>query len=105
MKLTDLNPHWLGHGGEGVTNKDGKPIPYRHGIGISFDCPCGQGDRVAIMFENPLDCGARLEGRHAYWRRDGATFEDLTLSPSIQRADPGGCRWHGFVSNGEIRTV
>ena len=41
MKLTDLNPRWVGAGGEGISDADGNPVPARAGIGLSFDCPCG----------------------------------------------------------------
>jgi hypothetical protein len=34
------------------------------------------------------------------WRREGDTFDTLTLSPSVD-ASPSG-HWHGFVRNGEV---
>lgn len=110
MKLVDLDPRWVGAGGEGVSNADGTPATPRHGVGLSFRCPCGthapdrafETDRVIILLENPLDglgrFDATLEGH--YWTRVGDTFETLTLTPSIQRV--GGCGWHGFVTAGEI---
>lgn len=97
MKLTELNPRWLGHGGPCIRDAQGNPVPERHGVGISFDCPCrGACSRIGIEFENPLD-GGPAPGTHT-WRRDGDTFETLTLSPSIQRTE--GCGWHGWVRNG-----
>ena len=93
----ELNPRWLGAGGEGVSNADGTPAPERHGIAVGFDCPCGNGERVCIMLSNPLDGGPPIPKMHAYWERTGDTFETLKLTPSIQRADPNGCKWHGFV--------
>lgn len=50
MKLVDLNPSWVGAGGEGVSDKEGSPVPKRHGIGITFDCPCGCRRRVYVSF-------------------------------------------------------
>jgi len=102
MKLIDLNPRWVGHGGEGVSDANHNPVPRRDGIGITFNCPCGCGTRVFIPFTNPLDGGLPSE-KSCTWDRTGDTFETLTLKPSILRMD--GCKWHGFVTNGEIQTV
>lgn len=108
MRLTDLNPRWVGAGGEGVT-RDGQPVPERHGIGVTFDCPCGCDSPVFVPFANPLDGGKPHLSRDAdpAWQRTGDTFETLTLVPSIQRVayKQGGCVWHGFVTDGEVRTV
>ncbi len=116
-KLVDLNPRWVGAGGEGVSNVDGSPVPERRGVGVSFDCPCqpcttqrtgGEADfylRVFVGFANPLDGGPAHDPRQgAQWQRTGETFETLTLTPSIQRhrVGDGGCDWHGFVTNGEV---
>lgn len=100
MKLTELNPQFVGHGGEGITYK-GKPVPHQAGVGLAFDCPCGNPDcpRVYIGFENPLE-GERLRGDDPRWKRDGDNFETLTLHPSIQRVDD--CRWHGWIRGGEV---
>lgn len=120
MKLVELHPAWVGAGGEGVSNKDGNPVPERHGVGVSFDCPCatctaqrtGNEDhdfylRVFVGFSNPLDGGPPHDPRPgAQWQRTGNTFETLSLTPSILRGkERGGCGWHGFVTNGETVTV
>jgi hypothetical protein len=34
------------------------------------------------------------------WQRTGETFDDLTLTPSID-ASPSG-HWHGYVTNGQV---
>lgn len=104
MRLADLEPRWIGAGGEGVT-RNGVPVPERHGIGISFNCPCGCAMRVAVPFGNPLDGQAPDDGFLNQWARTGDTFETLTLTPSILRSHLGICGWHGFVTNGEIVTV
>ena len=107
MRLTELKPRFYGAGGPGIT-RGGKPVPARHGIGMTFDCPCGCGDRVAVNFGNPTDGGPPYlsEGQPS-WHRHGADFETMTLSPSILRVPADGldCAWHGFVTEGEIRTV
>lgn len=103
MKLTDLNPQWVGAGGAGITDGNGNPVPERRGLGITFDCPCGCDRGVFIPFANPLDGGAPWdpdEPRRARWQRTGDTFDALTLTPSIQRLD--GCRWHGWLQDGRL---
>lgn len=87
MKLTELNPRW-----------------YAGGYGLSFDCPCGRGSecQVFVAFENPLDGSERKPGFHAYWRREGDSFESLTLSPSILNQL---CGWHGWLRKGELCSV
>ncbi len=104
MKLTDLNPRWVGAGGPGIYNPDMTPAKERHGVGILFDCPCRNHldphPDCDILFENPLDGGPPVEGGGPKWKREGDTFETLTLTPSILRS--GACKWHGFIRNGEI---
>lgn len=106
MRLTDLNPNWVGSGGDGVRKADGSPVPYRARIGIHFDCPCGCEHPVFVRFANPEDGLGPVEpgADRPHWERTGTTFEDLTLSPSILRVYPAAC-WHGFVTNGEVTTV
>lgn len=101
MKLTSLNPRWIGAGGDGVTGADGKPAPHREGIGVMFDCPCGTPDEVIFVHvDPPLDRGPLLADAKRNWKREGDSFEAMTLSPSIKKLD--GCKWHGFVRNGEV---
>lgn len=114
MKLTDLDPNWVGAGGPGIyANEEmyrlGIHQPERHGVGLVFDCPCGCGERRYVPFNNPLDGGPRFNDTPAgrpFWDRTGETFETLTLTPSILASkDHGGCGWHGFITNGEVLTV
>lgn len=112
MKLTELNPSFVGSGGEGVSDSEGKPVPERHGVGISFDCPCGCKLPCFVCFENPLDGGLSVNGDRHTWKREGDNFEVLTLTPSILRVKwkdntgkEHGCGWHGFITNGKIITV
>lgn len=101
-RLVDLDPRWVGAGGPGIT-RDGKPVPKRTGVGISFDCPCGCGERAYVGFKNPTDGGPAYEPDRPKWERDGEDFETLTLRPSILRK--GGCAWHGFLTGGVLRHV
>lgn len=101
MKLTDLNPRWLIAGGPGIT-RNGKPVPQRNGVGMSFDCPCGCGQRRVVEFSNPLDGGPCHTDDGHTWDRSGDTFETITLKPSIRATRPHGCGWHGYITNGEV---
>jgi len=102
-KLIDLNPRWIGAGGEGITGPDGKPAPKREGVGIMFDCPCGAPeDVVYVDIDPPMDGGPLLQESRRAWKREGDTFETLTLTPSIRKLD--GCMWHGFVTRGHVLT-
>lgn len=105
MKLVELNPRWIGAGGDGVFTRgpNGELVPAeeRCGVGLTFDCPCGCGTRAAAEFTVALD---GKQWRADGWERTGDTFETLTLRPSLQRAEPDGCRWHGFITDGEARS-
>jgi hypothetical protein len=105
MRLTSLNPQFLSNGGPGITRSDtGEPVPKTDGVGVMFDCPCGNLDedhRCYVPFENPIGPGPHLNEKG--WKRTGETFEVLTLTPSILRI--GDCGWHGFITNGEVITV
>lgn len=103
MRLTELDPGWMAAGGEGISDKDGNPVPRREGVGVVFDCPDGCGIPCYVPFANPLDGGASHDPQRHGWQRTGETFETLTLTPSILRR--GGCGWHGFITNGEVITV
>lgn len=107
MKLVDLRPVWVGAGGDGITLADGSPAPERHGVGVSFDCPCGAcGTQCFVPFNNPIDGGGVWDPTRSLWTRTGETFETLSLTPSIHRVPgKGGCGWHGFVTNGEVISV
>lgn len=105
-KLTDLNPRFVNAGGHGVTySKTGKPVSKRVGVGMSFDCPCGTcKQRVFLRFENSLDGEGSYDDDHQpTWVRTGESFEDMTLKPSILRKS--GCSWHGYLTNGVLKSV
>lgn len=105
-KLRDLDAQIIGAGGTGVFDADGSPAELRTGVGLMFKCPCGAAhdeyDRVFVAFANPIDGKPPvINAKQPTWNRTGETIDDITLTPSIQRMDPGGCRWHGYVTNGE----
>lgn len=100
MKLTELNPRWVG-----IHGWSSESIFY---IGVTFDSPLRRGQRLSALFANPID----PEGLMAkygwglpfpdqkHWQRSGETFETLTLSPSLDFSRYG--EWHGHITAGEI---
>lgn len=103
MRLGDSNPVFTFSGGEGVRDASGAPVARTDGTGVVFDCPCGnhgEEHRCYVPFSNPIGPGPLTS--QLGWHRQGATFEDLTLSPSIFRSGYGSCGWHGYVTAGEI---
>ena len=103
MKLTELNPRWLGSGGDSVTDMEGNPVPFRAKVAITFDCPCGSSDciRACIGFSNPPDGqGPSISSGESTWVIWGDSFENMTLAPSIQRV--GDCGWHGWIKAGNV---
>ena len=105
MRLLDLDPNWVGAGGEGVTRSDtGEPVPRREGVGVMFKCPCGCDVPCFVPFANPLDGGPPHDPGRPVWQRTGDTFETLTLTPSILRISGCPAKWHGFVTAGQIIT-
>lgn len=107
MQLTDLNPQFIGAGGEGIFRADGSPVPRRFGVGLMCDCPCGCGSSLYVPFRNPIDGGPPTDPdpKRAAWERTGIEFASLTLSPSIKRIPhDGSCGWHGHIKKGVIST-
>ena len=92
MKLTELDPRW-------ITNGD-----TRHGMGMGFDCPkhrrSEHGD-FAVWFDNPINGLPPIDG-YQPWHREGNSFENITISPSIVVAMPEYSGCHFFVRNGEL---
>jgi hypothetical protein len=95
VALTSLHPTWI----DGTSPETAK--------GLEFDCPaCLQalrnhappyiiGHRVEVWFI-PKSCGDT-------WEWSGRTFEDLTISPSIDGTGPGSsCRFHGYIRAGHV---
>lgn len=59
--------------------------------GIAFVCPCGCGRDGWLPLKPERANGWEWNGDHA----------KPTLSPSILQS--GGCRWHGYLTDGEFR--
>jgi hypothetical protein len=121
MKLTDLDPVW-------IEQKYGK---YGRIVGIRFKCPKCKGTQIAVQFLNPPDGGqpqppdekvcGNNDGKR--WARSGLTFDDITLSPSVDASivkrenyktdegfeaarrsctEGGSSHWHGFLQHGQV---
>lgn len=105
VALVELNPVFVGAGGPGISNRRGNLVEERHGVGLSFDCPCGCKARVYVPFTNPLDGKAPVFAEYPTWERTGKTLRNLSLTPSILRSAPYGCGWHGYVTDGKVLTI
>lgn len=100
MKLTDLEPRWVG-----LHNFDAAATYH---IGVSFRSP-QTGQRLAVLFRPAID-PAGLAAKYQWpdffpdkkkWDRTGDTFDTLTLSPSLDFSAVG--EWHGFIVSGEVK--
>lgn len=94
MKLTELNPRWF-------VFATGEPI-----LGLSFDCPHCRKERLGVSFHHKgfelmEDKIIRAHSDQHIWEMTGSTFEDLTLSPSVDASKFG--HWHGFIIAGEVK--
>jgi len=104
MKLSDLEPHWVG-------------LQPGHAIGMTFLCPHCRKTRIGVLFDVPIGayepCDMIAESlrnamiKHCVeagmkqWHRTGETFDNLSLQPSIDTSQFQ--HWHGHIENGEIR--
>lgn len=108
MRLTELHPRWGADydiliGGHVVHDEN------RVGMGLTFRCPhCVRAGvetptRLGVFFVNPVDGKPHTDDQDLQhlWTRTGTSFEDLTLTPSIDASAHG--HWHGYLTNGEIR--
>lgn len=103
MKLTDLDAEWVA---------DFAPVDGSHRVsdtltistaqGVLFECPlCGSHSILAWFRDRGVpDDAVPGPGR---WTPTGTGLADLTLKPSINLDGPNavGCRWHGWVTNGD----
>jgi len=109
MRLIDLEPRWA-MDADIVIGGVSRHYDDRHGMGLSFECPhCvarerATGDkrvvRLGVYFSNPVDGLPPTDDATHLWQRSGETFDDLTLTPSIDASNDG--HWHGFITNGAI---
>jgi hypothetical protein len=99
VKFTDLEPRYF------VRGQSEQPV------GITFACPhCpDSGTRLAIAIHldgtnfdpDPSDPQQFETDEHVWTITGGSTFDDLSLSPSVDASKSG--HWHGFITGGEAR--
>lgn len=115
IPLVELEPRWIA---------SSRSRPGARGTALVFRCPCQGGHCLVVPVANPLDGGAPDgpdvwgDGLTHRWVRKGEDFTTVTLTPSVQVfdrpvvTDPDGSRrlgdqvehWHGFVTEGVVRT-
>lgn len=115
MKLAEFGPVWVRYWSREVDQTsyaDTNAFPGKRTIegmthaeslqdadGIRFTCPKCGAHQVIVWFRGRVpDSATPGPGR---WTATGGSFDDLTLTPSINLSGPG-CGWHGFVTNGEV---
>jgi hypothetical protein len=108
MRLVDLEPEFVKVVIPGQIYHDVDTM--QEAQGVRFLCPkcfVDNGGRpgthyVQVWFRDH-GVGDEEVPKPGRWAVSGTGLEDLSLSPSILLGS--GCRWHGFVEKGEIRTA
>ena len=103
-RLSELSPRWsvdadIVVGGEVLRDND------RQGMGLSFVCPCcahrPDAVRLGVFFANPVDGKPPSDSAARLWTRvAGTSFEDLSISPSIDASERGHA--HVVITNGWV---
>lgn len=111
MRLIELNPRFVVYRREGRTTYHDHVETISEADGILFLCPrCflknggPVGTHSVICWSPKVPASARPgPGR---WNLTGTGFDDLSLvAGSSSVLLTSGCRWHGFVTNGEVTDV
>jgi hypothetical protein len=123
MRLRDLDASFLG-----AVAFDGRQYQRMDSIdgaqGVMFQCPkCAEGQEpfekdgrrgfrgahyVICWFTNPINAprvADDVNPKPGRWNAAGTSLDDLTFvgpgATSVLMTSPGGCGWHGFVTNGD----
>jgi len=107
MKLLDLEPSFLKWTGD--SNIYEWNVPMAEANGLWFLCPkCFKQNRGRVGTHGIVcwrpSVPQTMSPAPGRWDWQGTSLENLTLvagSSSIRLM--GGCQWHGFVRNGEIK--
>lgn len=102
MRLTDLDPQWVADYTP-TSHRVGDDLTIETAQGILFDDPQGDGSILAWFRGRGVpDDADPGPGR---WSPTGTGFADLSLMPSIDLSCGGKYpgRWHGWVTDGEVR--
>ena len=104
MKLTDLEPSFLRITSENSYQMD---VPFADAQGVMFLCPACWTANGGAVGTHSVICWFRDRGvadtmspGPARWPATGTGLDDLTLTPSVLLTS--GCRWHGFVTAGQV---
>jgi hypothetical protein len=88
---------------EWVCRKPGAFAFTESGSAMMFCCPCGCGEFGMLRIDNNRDRSRpQPPGSGPSWAWNGDR-DRPTLTPSVFRM--GGCGWHGFLTDGEWRSV
>lgn len=104
MKLTELEPQFIRYKGDKHAGHS-HVASLAEAQGIRFLCPTCKVDygddchSIVLPFRG-RNVDASINGGHQ-WDVSGTDSSNLTLKPSVNAAG-GGCRWHGWVTNGEV---
>jgi hypothetical protein len=108
-KLANLDAHFIRIMVHGVC--DPEPDHYYEQVYNIADAQC-------VVFQCPqclntdghyVQCWFRERGvpddetPGGRWIASGTGLSDLTLTPSVHLSGPGGCGWHGFVTDGRAK--
>lgn len=128
MKLTDLDPEWVTYvapgmhhysdshshvdyhpDSDGTVDAPSSSIAKPQADGVRFLCPtCFKknggaiGTETVIVWFADRNVPADVQPGPGRWQASGSSFDDLTLSPSVNVDHE---HWHGFVTAGVISTV
>jgi len=117
VKLSDLEPSFIRH-----EYRDGREFHCEvatldEAQGVEFLCPgCFQknggpvGTHVVVCWSRSRGTPDDVRPGPGRWKMTGSGFADLTLDadpPNSARSVllTAGCRWHGFVTNGDVTTA
>lgn len=133
MKLTDLEPQFIRYEESLATIHMGRPLPdgttqwggfpvksmryvetLAEAQGVMFICPKCFRDNgmigthsVQVTFAGrgvaDEDGVHNTAGEPVRWAVSGSGYADLTATPSVDVQV--GCRWHGFISSGEVSII
>lgn len=104
MKLTDLDAAFVSFdpASEGIFKYG---IEFGEAQGVMFECPKCHSHSILCWF---LGVPEHIDPKPGRWTATGTGLHDLTLGPrtpgglrSIQITS--GCRWHGYITNGEVQ--
>ena len=115
MRLTELQPRWVGVGYPGFVESEQNWACYLpiH-CGVTFDCPHCKVQRLGVLFDPPINTRGLIvkdapppSKDQLVWKREsGETFDTLTLVPSLDFSGSGRIdfqgHWHGHITKGEV---